>query len=75
MSLHNISKAIKKFFRKFNALNIILLILCSVLTLAFVKISYKSEIPQNKENINVSKVDINPVIEISSKTTPPPSVY
>ncbi|MBI3582646.1 MAG: hypothetical protein HY096_01685 [Nitrospinae bacterium] len=75
MSLHNISKAIKKFFRKFNALNIILLILCSVLTITFVKIWFKSDIPKNKENIKVAKVDINPIVEVSSNTPPPVSVY
>ena len=75
MSLHNISKVIKKFFRKFNALNIVLLILCSFLTITFVKIWVKSDIPQNKENIKVSKADVNPVVEISSNSSQPVSVY
>lgn len=75
MSLHNISKAIKKFFRKFNVLNIVLLILCSVLTIAFIKIWSKSDIPKSKENIKVAKADVNPIVEVSSNSSQPVAVY
>jgi hypothetical protein len=74
--MFKILKAGKKFFRRFNVVNITLLILCSLLTFAIVKIWTPSNLPEkNGDAIKVSQAEIKPPVEVESASSVPAASY